>query len=100
MKYFSYDPEDSFRFHATAEEAKKAAEQALDYCRDEAPDPGWPETTDRICWGEIKECVTMTKEIVRPTESELDENQFDAAGNDWSNDFSALQEFELLPSED
>lgn len=55
--YFSYDPECGFDFHNTADEAKKQAESHLDDARDMACD-GWPETTDQICWGEIRGQVT------------------------------------------
>lgn len=61
MKYFSYDPNsDGLQFHATEDEAKKAAEDILDYERDEASE-GWGDYIDQICWGELKQRVVMTE---------------------------------------
>ena len=58
-RFFSYDPNDRIRFHATAEEAKAEAEYALELYREEAGD-GWDENVDEIMWGEIKELVQET----------------------------------------
>lgn len=57
--YFSYDPEDCFRFHKTAEEAKAAAEESLQHARDYAPD-GWGDSVEQICWGEVRGSVVET----------------------------------------
>jgi len=59
MKYFSYDPEEGFELHKTEDEAKKAAECALDYERGEASE-GWADYVDQICWGELKQRVVET----------------------------------------
>lgn len=59
MKYFSYDYDQGFRLHATAEEAKKAAEDALAFERGEAFE-GWSEYADQICWGELKQITVET----------------------------------------
>lgn len=59
MKYFSYEPEEGFELHKTAEEAKKAAEDALDYERGEASE-GWSDGVDKICWGELKQMTIET----------------------------------------
>lgn len=54
MKFFCYDPNGrGFDIFKTAEEAKAAAEKALDDERAEA-DEGWNEEVERIYWGEIK----------------------------------------------
>ena len=59
-RFFSHDPGDcGIKFHDTAEEARDAAEAALDAYRDEAPD-GWDENTDSVCWGEVREQVQET----------------------------------------
>ncbi|MCO6547027.1 MAG: hypothetical protein J6583_04530 [Gilliamella sp.] len=53
MKYFTYDHNgDGFDYHETEEEAKKFAEQLLDYYIQN----GDHDFVD-ICWGEIKESV-------------------------------------------
>lgn len=67
MKYFSYHPEEGFGLHETAEEAKEAAEKALDFERDDACD-GWSDYVDQICWGEIKQHVVETMSRQRTDE--------------------------------
>jgi hypothetical protein len=58
--WFSYDPNcNGFMFHATEAEAKEAAEDALEFERDEA-DEGWSEEVDRICWGKVNARAMMT----------------------------------------
>jgi len=56
MKYFSYNPEYGFFIHNTAEDAKKTAEEWLDFEREEAHE-GWCDYIDGICWGEVKQQV-------------------------------------------
>lgn len=58
-KYFSYDQDQGFELHATAEEAKKAAEDALDFERCEASE-GWSDYVEGICWGELKQMTVET----------------------------------------
>ena len=59
--FFSYDPEgDGFLTHATAEEAEKAARDALDANRDAAAEGGWCEEPTEICWGEVTGKVVET----------------------------------------
>jgi hypothetical protein len=53
MKYFSYSPDDGFHAHETAEQAKAAAESALQLYRDEADGDGWDESVTEVCWGEV-----------------------------------------------
>jgi hypothetical protein len=48
--WYSYDPEDGYTRHETADEAKEAAEASLDYERERSPD-GWHENTTDIEWG-------------------------------------------------
>jgi hypothetical protein len=59
MKYFSYNTEDGFQIHTTAEEAKKFAEDALNFERGEARE-GWSDYVDQICWGELKQRTIET----------------------------------------
>jgi hypothetical protein len=68
-RFFSYDPGDRMRYHATAEEAKAEAQHAFDLYRDEAGE-GWDESVDEVMWGEIKELVQMTS--TRPYDPEKD----------------------------
>lgn len=59
--WYSYDPEDRFTRHETADEARDAAEASLEYHRDRSTD-GWHEDTAAIEWGllvpygEAREC--------------------------------------------
>lgn len=48
--WYSYDPEDGFTNHESAEEAREAAEASLEYHRDRSSD-GWHEDTESIEWG-------------------------------------------------
>jgi hypothetical protein len=58
--FFSYDPNDGFDTHETADQAMAAAEKALDRYRNEAPD-GWDEDVTGVCWGEIKQITVETE---------------------------------------
>lgn len=59
--FFSYDPEgDGFTVHETAEDAKKAACDSLDWSRDDAADGGWLDEPTGICWGEVMGRVVET----------------------------------------
>lgn len=58
-KYFSYCPNAGFETHATLEEAKKSADDSVDYFRNHSED-GWSEEVGQVCWGELKEQATMT----------------------------------------
>ncbi|ELY5855625.1 hypothetical protein ACVF21_003770 [Cronobacter sakazakii] len=53
-RFFMFDPENGFETYKTAEEAKAAAEEAIDYYRGDAGD-GWPDEVEQVCWGEIKQ---------------------------------------------
>jgi hypothetical protein len=72
MKYFSYDPTGyGFELHETREEAKKAANDALDYEKREAVFGGWDDNVTKICWGELKQWVVITARRPR-----IDEDSF------------------------
>ena len=58
-RYWSYDGDD-FETHTTAKEAQAAAEERLEWCRDESGD-GWDtDIVERIAWGSITEATVMT----------------------------------------
>lgn len=69
MKYFSYDPETGMEFFNTADEAKASAKNALSQF--DGSD-GWPENMEDICWGEVKQSVTMTNKRNAETGSDFD----------------------------
>ena len=62
MKYFSYDSDTGFEAHATKDEAVKAANDMIDYYRDNASE-GWSDEVDSVCWGEIKQQSTSSEPI-------------------------------------
>lgn len=53
---FFVDCGDGVEIYDTEHEAKEAAQKALEGWR-ECCDPEWPEEVERVCWGEIRECV-------------------------------------------
>ena len=56
--WYSYDPEDGYTRHESADEAREAAEASLEYHRDRSSD-GWDEHTSE--WTQTKKA----KEIKR-----------------------------------
>ena len=60
MKFFSYDPDDGFELHATEEDAKTRAQNAIDMYRDDAAE-GWAEEVDGVCWGELRQAAAEIK---------------------------------------
>ena len=50
--FFSYNPEDGFSTHETLADAKTAAQDAIDWYRDDAGD-GWSESVQSVCYGKI-----------------------------------------------
>jgi len=64
--YFSYVLDDGTDFHATAEEAIKRCEDAIDEMRKEAPEWGWSDSVSGIAWGRVlgrsEECDVRTRE--------------------------------------
>lgn len=56
-RYFSYTF-NSLVLHETAEEARQTAEEDLQWQRDRADD-GWDDEVELICWGEVRQQVTM-----------------------------------------
>lgn len=62
--YFAADPANGdFDVYATLDEARKGAEVALDYAREDACDSGWPDDPPQICYGVILgQCVEISRE--------------------------------------
>lgn len=48
--WYSYDPEDGYTSHDSADEAREAAEASLEYHRERSSD-GWNANTSDIAWG-------------------------------------------------
>ena len=68
VKYFSYDPNgDGFTIHNNADEAQKAAENALAEEEKNCVDQGWSDEVTQICWGEIIQHVTESNR--RPSDN-------------------------------
>lgn len=62
-RFFSYDPDgDYFETHATAEDARLKAKEALHTEAELATEGGeWGERVGEICWGEIRQIATEHK---------------------------------------
>ena len=71
MKYFAYDETNyDFKFFETEEEAKKAAENYLEYYAEDASSEGWPEDIN-ICYGKIM--AQTIKKIIEEKKDYTDE---------------------------
>ena len=77
MKYFSYSDGRGFERHATSDEARKSAEDELEWERDQA-DNGWSEEVTSICWGTVQEAVRLLSSI--PTEPDSAMDSYDEYG--------------------
>ena len=51
-RWYVVIPDDGTEFYATAVEAEKAADEAMEYLADSAADDGWSEATGELEWGE------------------------------------------------
>lgn len=58
--YFSYDSDSGFEIHKTKKEAEQAANDMIDYYRDNASE-GWSDEVESVCWGIIKQESKMTE---------------------------------------
>lgn len=55
LKWFSYDTDGGIMFHASAKEASKAAQRAIeDYL-----DGEWAEEVESVCWGQVLQIAEM-----------------------------------------
>lgn len=72
-RYFSYDPDDGFALHETAEKAREAAEASIDYYRDESSGDGWNEDdVCQVCWGVVSEITVQVSREPAPEGSCFD----------------------------
>jgi hypothetical protein len=97
MKWFSYDADGGFTLHGTANEAKAAAEAALEGCRDKAGgETGWPEDTEHICWGEV--CEAAERRVIHAHDGDCRdaEGRLDCDYADWDETW----ENDLTPPDD
>ena len=83
MKYIAFDLiENEIELFKTETDAKKRAEDNLDYYQENAPDDGWPEAIEgAVGYAEIKEASTITKTIKKGDPE---------APDDWSWDFDEI----------
>ena len=101
-KWFSFSEDSGFQRHTSAEDARACAQRALDYDESEAGCDGWPEGTDRICWGEVREAAvgTVTHRHgpdCRPDSS--DDEDDDTCTEGYSMLFDSICEFNMTPTD-
>ena len=63
-RFFSYDPQEGFRLHDTAEQAEHAAQASMTAYRGDAQHEGeWTHEDDvrGVCWGELREAAAETR---------------------------------------
>ena len=97
MRWFSQDNDGRTEFHATAEQAKAAAEASLEWCRDQAAEEeGWPEDTERILWGEVREGATRRVLYAHDETCRNEGGRLACDGADWHETW----EYDLLPPVD
>ena len=95
--FFSFDPDEGFETHCTAEEARQAAEKSLKAHAEIANSDGWMEPmVKEIQWGElhVKQIVQESSRITKPPADQIDEDGFDGENNDWS-EWDCILDFEL-----
>ena len=101
-KWFSVDPFDNgFEVHDTEEEARGRAESALVFARERASSDssGWDDEVVKICWGRVTQYAKEAWRKEKPPENELDENEDDKDGNNWSH-FDELIDYCLYPAKE
>ncbi|OBU10556.1 hypothetical protein [Morganella psychrotolerans] len=64
LEFFSYSTDGGYDQHDSAEKARQAAEEHIDYYRGEACD-GWSDETDQVVWGIVvqRACQTDLREV-------------------------------------
>lgn len=81
--WFSYDPIDGYEEHESEEKARAAAEAAIDYYRQDAPDEGWSDEVWSVRYGRVEGWTVETMRKHKPPVEELDEDGIDATGTYW-----------------
>ena len=93
--WFSFDEQEGeFNFFETEEEARKDAEDALDYYRDNAGSDGWPENEQCVGYGKLSalpvRCDIETREEW--------EKEHDPEDDPWPYpDFDEVYDLQLAP---
>jgi len=78
--FFSYDPEgDGFQIESSFENADTKSKLAIR----EYLDDSWMEEVEGVCMGVILKKATLTTRIIRPLDSELDDEGYDSGGQWW-----------------
>ena len=90
--YFFFDPEaQGFEYFATEKERDEAAESAIQAYLDD----GWSEEVTNVLAGVLTHTSEQFDLKTRP--AELDEDEMDAEGNDWSHIFDCICNYKLFP---
>lgn len=76
--FFSYDFDDGFVTHPTADDAKTAAQESIDaWMKWARENDELPEEIDAICWGELRETVSHDEGVephLKPLTEEVDKS--------------------------
>ena len=90
--YFSFDTiNGDYEFHETEREAKKEAEKALDFYKDEAADDGWPDDMSKVIgYGKL---IAVTHELWNHKKEDFTEEEWDEFG--YNSDFDIVSDYEL-----
>jgi hypothetical protein len=96
-RWFSYDPDNNgFEIHDTEAAARKTAEEAISYEKEEASSGGWSDSVTQICWGKVAQKVEETMRKKRPPEAELDCG-VDKDGTNWG-EWDEIVDYDLCPN--
>lgn len=92
MKYFSFDSiNGEYNFHKTEEEAKKEAEKALDFYRDEASCDGWSDGFEEaIGYGKL---IGLNKTQWTRKKEDYSEDEWDNFG--YNENFDTVSDYEI-----
>ncbi|WP_200179147.1 dATP/dGTP pyrophosphohydrolase domain-containing protein [Ectothiorhodospira mobilis] len=93
--WFAYCPDQGLMAFGTEAEAVEQAADFIDSWLD--GDTGWDELVGQVFVGRATQISGQVDRVDRPDESELDEEGFDAEGNNWSEEFDFMCNYTLLP---
>lgn len=66
--FYSYDPQDTFKFHETEEAAKQAFADAMQYAYDALADGCSDDDEHQISWGRVCQHITSKDREMTPEE--------------------------------